>query len=87
MKKLVTWGWSWDGVTKKLWDIAWNLWIAASASSTESWWDTLAERISPALYSLMVFNSDTKVKEVRRLTQGFKAENKNWEEFYELSCS
>ena len=61
--------------------IPWSTWTIWESS--ESVWETIV----PAMYSMMIFNSSTKVRNIAEMTQKFKDNNDNRKAFYEKSCN
>ena len=71
--KLLTWWFSKEELESKFWNAFWEAvdWVHNS-------WIEGAENISWAMYSLMVFNKNTKVWEVRTLPTRFKNNPQEW---------
>ncbi len=91
--KLIT-GWlSMDELKNKFGNVVW--WLGSSEAAEITWWSTgasweiVSESVVPAMYSMMIFNSSTKVSDINTMTQTFinDKSNNNRKAFYEQSCS
>ena len=88
--KLITGGLSMDELKNKFGNVVW--WLGSSESTEITWWTTwtsweiVSESVVPAMYSMMIFNSSTKVSDISTMTQSF-SDNANRKAFYEQSCS
>ena len=60
--------------------LGWTEWV--QWQTVESAWETIV----PAMYSMMIFNSSTKKRDIDKMTQTFK-DNKNRKTFYQKSCN
>ena len=74
--KLMTWWFTKEYLESKFWNAfgdavswVWNSWIEASNTLT------------PAMYSMMIFNSNTNVWDVRALRNRFKQNDSEWQSF------
>lgn len=80
-------GWlSMEELKNKFGNVVW--WLGSSEIAwwtTWTAWETVPETIVPAMYSMMIFNSSTKVDDIRNMTKTFK-NNGVWEAFYKKSC-
>ena len=50
-------------------------------------WIEASETITPAMFSLMVFDQWTTIWNINEMTQGFKTDNKAWSTFYQQSIN
>ena len=74
--KLMNWWLSRDELNSKFWNAFWD-----AVDGVHNSWIEGANNISWAMYSLMVFNKDTKVWDVRALSTRFKNNPQEWEIF------
>ena len=74
--KLLTWWFTKEWLEDKFWNTFWDAvnWIWNS-------WVECSSTITPAMYSMMIFNSSTKVSDVRDMTNNFKADQNAWKTF------
>ena len=98
--KLMTGGLSMDELKNKFGNVVGGLGTAGAASATwaetgdvawSGWWvewweESVSESVVPAMYSMMIFNSSTKVSDISEMTTKFKDNNDNRKIFYEESC-
>ena len=79
-------GWlSLDELKDKFGNAVWTIWLSESGESASTWWESVSETIVPSMYSMMIFNSSTKVSDIRAMTETFK-DNNNRKAFYDHSC-
>ena len=90
--KLIWWWLSIEELKNKFGNAVWWLWSSSSwfmeTTTWVSWWawETVSETVVPAMYSMMIFNSSTKVSDLNAMTQSFK-DNNNRKAFYHQSCN
>ena len=77
--KLMTWWLSWDELRSKFWNAFWSAW--------KTWVEEFDYTIAPAMYSMMIFNSNTKVSDIHDMTNRFKQNNDEWKIFYQQSIT
>ena len=94
--KLMTGGLSMDELKNKFGNVVW--WLGSSeaiqlSETTENalwieWsnWEIVSENVAPAMYSMMIFNSSTKVSDIKTMTQSF-GDNNIRKAFYKQSCN
>ena len=76
--KLLTGGLSMNELKNKFGNAVWWLWTS---------WSECAETTVPAMQSMMVFNSWATAGNVHQMTQTFREDNSNRENFYRQSCN
>lgn len=74
--KLMTWWFTKEYFENKFWNAFWN-----AVSSVGNSWIESASTIAPAMYSMMIFNSNTKVWDIHSMTNNFKADPNTWRTF------
>ena len=63
------------------------MWNEAGNDMLLGWWgESASETVVPAMYSMMIFNSSTKVSDIQKMTQSFN-NNDNRKIFYDKSCN
>ena len=67
-QKLLTWWFSKEYLESKFWNLLWNAvsWIWDS-------WAEVSQTVTPAMYSMMIFNPSTNVWQIREMTSRFSS--------------
>ena len=76
--ELLTWWFSMSEIKNKYGNALW--WLSSS-------WSETAKATVPAVQAAMVFNSEATAGDAQRMTQSFKADNRNRTTFYQQSCT
>ena len=74
--KLMTWWFSKEWLNDKFWNLFWDAVNWVSNAWTES-----SDTVSPAMYSMMIFNSWTTAWDIRWMTDKFKSDPNSWKDF------
>ena len=76
--ELLTWWLSMNEIKNKYGNAVW--WLSSS-------WSETSKATVPAVQSTMVFNSGATAGDAQKMTQSFKADNRNRTTFYQQSCT
>ena len=90
--KLMNGGLSRNELTNKFGNtISWlsNSNLTWNEAESWTWNESISETIVPSMYSMMIFNSSTKVSDIEQMTQNFKTDTSSTtrKTFYEESCN
>jgi len=75
--KLLTWGLSIDEIKNKFWNAFWEI---SDSNNPE------IQEIAPAMASLMIFDTSTKVWDIKELTNKFSTDQNYRNHFYKTTC-